>query len=687
MQNRTLQKTLQFFRQYFKLKYMLMLVTPLFIAVLIIMLYNLSQTVEHLSKTLIKQKTEETVRELDNFFNPVKNNLHVARRWGASSMLESLDPQQLNPQFIPLLQNYPQVSSMLIGNTKGREYMLLREDVTWLNRWVTYGTDSQRIWRIRWNYDAQLNGTIVKKWRDYKKYDPRIRPWFIGGLNAALNEIAWTKPYIFFTTKDPGITVSMNWPSQHDTTHFVIAYDIKLIDISAFTATLETSKNGTAFIITDDDKVIGLPRDERFKSIDTLKKYVLNEFDQLNFSKLNISIDEWKKNNKRTEPFKFKIDNHTWWAGFHPVPLGKENVFYIAVIVPEDDFMSEVNRTRSIIIAGFMLVMGLSLLVVRGYVQKQKAYAELEIKNKQILQQKEEIETQRDEIESQRDMIEEQNKEIKDSIRYSKRIQTAILPPEKAIRKILPHSFVFFRPKDIVSGDFYWFQHLQGRIMWAATDCTGHGVPGAFMSIIGHNGLNRAVREYCLLKPGEILDKLNSIVAETFRQEGISIENEQGEKIKDGMDIALCVYDEQTGILEFSAAFNPMFMLRKKEIPLYINGNELLESDKGNDEYTIYEIKADKQPIGSYDERKNFTTTSIRVEPGDTFYTFSDGFADQFGGPKGKKFMYKPMKEMMLNMQSLDMPAQSNRIDEVFTAWKTGFEQVDDVLIFGVRIK
>lgn len=683
-----LSKTMRFFKKNLIIKNIILFVTPVSIAVLIFMLFNLSQTVEHLTNSIIQRTTDETVQELTTFFDPVINSLHVSQEWGRASILESSDPSKLNPQFIPILKNNLQISSMLIANTNGQEYMLLREDSTWLNRIVGYKESKQIITRYRWKYDNEMKVVNRQSWIDNNPYDPRKRPWFIGGLKSKENEISWTQPYIFFTTKDPGITVSMNWQHIANTSiRSVIAFDVLLIDISAYTAKLEIGKNGRAFIMTSDNKIIGLPKDTRFINADSLKKFVLSDYNTLNIIELTSAVNIWKDKLKTELPFRFELGKKEWWAGIHPFRLGSDNIFFIGVVVPEEDFMSEVNRTRTVIIAGFLLVLVLTLLVIRGYNQKQKAYALLEIQNQQIIKQKEEIETKRDEIIRQRDKIEEQRNEITDSIKYSRRIQTAVMPPDSLLGNFFSRYFVFFRPKDIVSGDFYWAQKSANLVLWATVDCTGHGVPGAIMSIIGYNGLNRAVREYNLTHPGEILDRLNHIVAETFRQDNNGSEeiNLSEVKIRDGMDITLCTFDSETMKVEFAAANNSLYLVRSRNKILLVN-NEKVEPILSDDFNALFEIRADRQPIGSYAGSSNFTTQILEVIEGDSLYSSSDGFADQFGGPNGKKYMAKQLRSFLLTLQQYPMEQRYERIDETFLSWKGSFEQVDDVLIFGVQI-
>lgn len=669
-------------RKLFSLKNIFMFVTPVSIAILIVMLLNLSQTVEHLSHSLIQRTTNETVREMHEFFEPVEKNLRIARDWGTAKQVDSLNPQILNLRFVPVLQNNRQISSMLLANTQGHEYMLMRDALSWMNRKVVTQADTLCVHRMRWHYTEEMKATLDSEWIDRKHYDPRQRPWFQAGI-AALSDtsIAWTKPYVFFTTKEPGITAAMRWKSSTNDSA-VIAFDVLFTDLSQFTTKLPITPNGKAFILTDDNRMLGLPADNRFQNPDSMKRYVLAQYTDLQLTSLNSAIETWKQNGSQKTPFVFKVDKHKWWAGFYPVKLGENNIFFVGVMVPEDDFMAEVNRTRIIIIAGFGLVVILTLLVIRGYSQKQKAYQLLEKQNKQILEQKEEIESQRDEIVKQRDHIEHQSNEITSSIRYAKRIQSAVLPPQQLINQILPQSGILYRPRDIVSGDFYWIHANNNIKMWAAADCTGHGVPGAFMSMIGYKALDQAVKEYSLLLPNQILDKLCEILADTFRQ---TSQQHGNETIKDGMDISLCLYDESQHKLFFSAANNPVYIIRKTGNKLICN-NSALEPSVENEKFALYEIKADKQPIGQYSERKPFTLNTIEISSNDMVYTFSDGFADQFGGEKGKKFMYKTFKELLASIQTENPQQQIALLDSAFTNWIQGYEQVDDVLIFGVKI-
>ena len=297
-------------------------------------------------------------------------------------------------------------------------------------------------------------------------------------------------------------------------------------------------------------------------------------------------------------------------------------------------------------------------------------------KEKAILEQK--VEERTKEIKEQKEVIEEKNRDIMASIKYAQRIQDAILPPGKIVKQFVEDSFILYKPKDIVSGDFYWIEPKQNYIYFSAVDCTGHGVPGAFMSIVGHNGLNRALREYGLLRPSEILDKLNDIVAETLRQT-------ENSNVKDGMDLALCAINKNTFQLEYAGANNPLYIVRKTNV-LNTSDNQKIETDISSNGFYLFEIKGNAQPIGAFEHRQNFTNHSFQLEKGDTIYVFSDGYADQFGGAKGKKFKYKPFKELLVSFQNLSLSEQKDVLDITNNEWRGNLEQIDDICIIGVKL-
>lgn len=270
------------------------------------------------------------------------------------------------------------------------------------------------------------------------------------------------------------------------------------------------------------------------------------------------------------------------------------------------------------------------------------------------------------EIENQKQVIEEKNKEVHDSITYAKRLQDAILPSLKDIKTALSDSFILYLPKDIVAGDFYWFENVSAEtILFAVADSTGHGVPGAMVSVVCSNALNRTVNEFKIHEPGKILDKTRQLVLETFAKSQADV--------RDGMDISFCSLTttplsagEGPGVrLQFSGANNSLWIFRKGE---------------------LIELPADRQSVGKTEYPHPFTNHVFQLEKGDSFYLHTDGYSDQFGGPRGKKFMSTNLKKILLSIQDKSMSEQEKIIHKAFDSWKGSLEQIDDVCIMGVRV-
>ncbi|MBI9055369.1 MAG: SpoIIE family protein phosphatase [Bacteroidales bacterium] len=301
-------------------------------------------------------------------------------------------------------------------------------------------------------------------------------------------------------------------------------------------------------------------------------------------------------------------------------------------------------------------ILSIIVLILIGIVSYIKVREKNLIKEKKILEDK--VEERTAEVVQKSLEIEKKNKDITDSIRYAKRIQTAVLPPEIPF----DDTFIFFRPKDIVSGDFYWIETVGNKEMIAAVDCTGHGVPGAFLSILGHSMLTKIVREYGILEPAKILDQLDLEIINALHQKNV-----RGERVvNDGMDLALMCYNKDTQILEYSGGYNPLIKIRDGELE---------------------EIKADRFPIGmtTVHKDKKFTNHEIKVQKGDSFFIFSDGYADQFGGPNGRKFQKKNMKNLLLSIQNMPMKEQGVELEKIILDWMKSHEQIDDIVFIGRR--
>ncbi|NPA44986.1 MAG: tetratricopeptide repeat protein [Chlorobi bacterium] len=335
----------------------------------------------------------------------------------------------------------------------------------------------------------------------------------------------------------------------------------------------------------------------------------------------------------------------------------------------------KVNKIRFIGLFGlFIGALIIAVISVLSYKRKQKANIllkaqkeeiehqkiELEQSNEEILAQRDEIETKNILITEQRDIALKQKQEITDSIHYAQRIQEAVLPNRKMFVNYIEDYFILFKPKDIVSGDFYWMTRVDDKLIVTAADCTGHGVPGAFMSMLGVTFLNEIVNKDKVLQPSKILDRLREKVISSLHQE-------DGET-KDGMDIAIAVIDTTKKELQFAGAYNPLYLIKKGE-------NE------------ITKIKADRMPIGIHLKMNvNFTNHVIPYNSGDVIYLFSDGYVDQFGGEKGRKLKSKKFQELLLNIKDKPMAEQKEILDKFLLKWRGDLEQLDDIIVIGLRL-
>ncbi|MBU0765764.1 MAG: tetratricopeptide repeat protein [Bacteroidetes bacterium] len=394
------------------------------------------------------------------------------------------------------------------------------------------------------------------------------------------------------------------------------------------------------------------------------------------------------------------------------------------------------NKKQQIIILsfimGFVLVLIFSFLQYRHIQQKKKANLILGRQNEEILQKNEEITSQRDEIESQRDILhsqkeqiealyslalerkeilEKQQEEITDSINYAKRIQQAVMPTREQADRILGEYFILFRPKAIVSGDFYWATKIRKWLVFTVADCTGHGVPGAFMSMLGVAFLNEIVRKEEVTQANHVLNHLRENIIVSLQQKEaykrLMEEAPEVENVKDGLDIALCILDTENNVLQFAGANNPLWIVRK-------NGNNVDTHSCVYQQNTVYqknnadptrqligipalslvEVKGDKMPVSIHLRMKEFTNNILNVHKGDCLYLFSDGYPDQFGGSEGKKFKYDQFRELLISVSALPMSEQKIALEKALDDWMnhpesdTGesYKQVDDITVLGVRI-
>ena len=341
----------------------------------------------------------------------------------------------------------------------------------------------------------------------------------------------------------------------------------------------------------------------------------------------------------------YEDENGHWLSAFVPIKNSQGKV--IAIIQADSQFDEFIDEARSSILINIVISLAFTLALVFFLFRSVRSILMAEDKLTQDL------------VLSKHN-LEERNRDIMDSIKYAKKIQEAILPAISCMEKILPKSFILFKPRDIVSGDFYWFKEIDEFIIIASVDCTGHGVPGAFMSMIGSVLLEDIVSKKQTTDPNVILDLLHQKVVQALKQDAIDTDS------KDGMDIALCVIHKKSNKLAYAGACRPLVIVRRNE---------------------VQQIKADCFPIGGtmYD-RNNYTAHKVEIQEGDQFYIFSDGYPDQFGGEKGKKYMTIRFRKFLLSISNKTMNEQKILLDNEFNQWKGKEEQVDDVLVIGFQV-
>jgi len=417
--------------------------------------------------------------------------------------------------------------------------------------------------------------------------------------------------------------------------HQAIDFALRALSIAKETGALPYQKNVYQHLAT---------------AYDSLKNYKK----AYEFQKLMIEINEQILNEESNDQIK-QMEAH---YQFEKKQLEIDNL-------TKDKTLKEtiVAKQRVVIYSflfGLIIVVLFSFLLFRQYQAKKKANILLAQKNIDIQQKNNEITSQSDEIQKQNLIIAHKNANITASITYAKRIQSAILPPKEIIEQLIPDSFIFYKPKSIVSGDFYWLEQHEQYIYIAAVDCTGHGVPGALMSIVGYNILNQALNEKHLLHPSEIIDYLSVTLAKTLRQ------TDDAKSVRDGMDLMLCRIDKSNLQLEYSGSHLPLYIIRKGK---------------------LIEYKSEMVSIGQtfLNNFLGFSNQSFKLETNDLLYLFSDGYIDQFNGETDQKFSNIRFKELLVRIAALSMSEQQTKLEEQFEKWKGKSEQIDDVMVIGIK--
>ena len=338
----------------------------------------------------------------------------------------------------------------------------------------------------------------------------------------------------------------------------------------------------------------------------------------------------------------YEDEHGVWLSAFHPIT--NSNGETVGVFQADIEFSVFIEMVQK----EYLKESAIALAIILGLAFILILYARKVLKEEEKQQRK---------MREQSEIIAEKNRDITDSINYAQKIQNSILPALTDFAQVFTDFGILYKPKDIVAGDFYFMEREGDYVYIAAADCTGHGVPGAMVSVICSNALSFAINEKGLKSTREILDVVREIVVDKFQG--------SPDGIKDGMDVSLCRINVITNELEYSGANNPIYILKDGELNV---------------------LKPDKQPIGQFEKAKPFESHKRALDKGDLIYMFSDGYADQFGGARGKKLKYKPFKELILSLKDMSLDQQMLTLDQKFENWKGDFEQVDDVCVIGVRI-
>lgn len=404
-------------------------------------------------------------------------------------------------------------------------------------------------------------------------------------------------------------------------------------------------------------------RENNFKdALDMLELYI-----NMKDSILSDKVKEDIKNRQLTYDYEKR-------ALADSLKYAKKNMYNLQEIAKKDAKIKQDSIIRTLLIIGFLLMI---VFIIFIYIALKK----IRFANQKIAVQKKNVENQRDLLnkqyvltETQSSLLQSKNREILDSINYAKRLQEAILPSDAMLQENLKDGFILYKPKDIVAGDFYWVDKKEDFTYFAVADCTGHGVPGAIVSVVCLNALNSVMLQYELPKPNEILDAVTGIITKVF---------ERGKhQINDGMDIGLCAWNRKTNMLYFSGAYNPLWIVSSRN---QLDAPTLLVSNE-TDNLFLHEITGTRQPVGHYHDSIPFELHQVQLQKGDCLYLITDGYPDQFGGEKGKKLKYKQLKSLILESMSLDMDDQGKILEEVYVNWMGDLEQIDDVCIMGIRI-
>ncbi len=622
------------------LKHWIIITVSIAILLLSYLIYDMNKTSNTMAQTLIGQSKELMTTQLDQFFQGVTETLSMSEKHMDLYHQDTYNHGFINTYFEPILKIVPQIKYATIASSSGRLFSVYYQHDSLLNTEI-FPEKGQMYEEITlWQHDAlsrrwkQQSILSKKEHRDFRELS-----YFQGALQDP-DDIFWSYPF-HYATGEVGLTATTVLQTDDSADDYIVGYGLTMRNIARYTNQLKPSPMGKVFLLSAIKE-----EPERFASslyLDDTTIFINpienpdSAFAKVMHQAFHYWNDEWQN---AAEAFHFEFEKEVWYSAFSKYYLSEENFLIIATLIPRDDVMKDMEKTKRIIIGSFIFLILLTGILIYAFGLIEKANDSLVDKNAQIVEQN--------------ILIERKRKNIYDSINYAQRLQQALFPPPKRMHTVLPEHFLLYMPKDIVAGDFYWMETMGEHVIFAAADCTGHGVPGALVSFVCINALNQATHNYGLTDPGAILDKTRELVIGVFEK--------ADSEVKDGMDIAMCTVSGNT--LKFAGANNPLYLIREKE---------------------LIEIKADKQPIGNHIRKQPFTTHTLDLVEGDCIYIFSDGFVDQFGGPDNKKFKSKQFKALLLELQDSPMEEQLEILRNTLIDWSGDEEQVDDICVIGYK--
>lgn len=613
-------------------------------------LYDLDATKKTLLNTFMQRPLESIGHQLEGFFRPVTQLSDMAVEQAASGLFNIRDTASVNRYFMPLLRSYDQITSIGVADTTGYEYDILLTDSEWRSRTVRPdAVDGSNHWGC-WNMTMD---SCLGIWTEPMRQDPRTRPWYTGAMGTP-GQHYWTGPYLFNTDSLFGVTLSTSFQSKEGVG--IVALDVTLQRLSAFMAQIRLGQRGGAFLLTRDLEPISLQSNDTDPFVRAAKEIIATFGQRAEGSELNTDLN-------------VTVDDERWYGRMRRYDLDSSNHLYAVVVMPEAEMMTEVNRTTNVILFSIALSTLFTLLLFLLLHQLRSANAKMVASAQQIAKQNR--------------IIKDRNREVQESFNYAQRIQQIMLPEMNALAKMtMSNIMTVYLPKDTVSGDFYWGKFRGGISYFAAADCTGHGVPGAMMSILGIDLLNASVGKDNSSLPENLLYQLRHVLIRRMTS-GSTI-------ARDGMDIGLCRLDHQTKILQFAGAFIPLILVRTRALgnclEVITDGrHHELEPTASSATHHLYVIKGNRMPIGFVDHREHvmFTGHQIQLQPSDSVYMMSDGYADQFGGPDDRKFGQRNLRQTLLDLEPLSIIARKDKLEAVLRDHMGERQQVDDICILG----